>query len=172
MHVQTLLTLTPACSGEEPIPAKKTKTLVSQMHQTEVEQVGHTSKHSRAPVKALVAGQLLVSSLSEDGDQLPHRHHDEGPSGGGRTGSQSTPTSFSQTNFQVPHPAGGQGGSRTPAVAVASQTREGPHAHNSQVRRYQRGTFSSRRSHFHSVAPPSGQLLAPTSCHHGNREAI
>lgn len=48
MYVYGLLTLTPVCSGEETIPAKKTKTLVSQMHQTEVEQVGHTSNHSRA----------------------------------------------------------------------------------------------------------------------------
>lgn len=40
MYVSGLLTLTPARPGEETIPAKKTKTLVSQMHQTEVEQVG------------------------------------------------------------------------------------------------------------------------------------
>lgn len=47
MCVFGLLTLTPVCSGEETIPAKKTKTLVSQMHQAEVEQVGHTSTIQR-----------------------------------------------------------------------------------------------------------------------------
>lgn len=48
--VSICLMLIPICSGEEAIPAKKTKTLisaahVSQTHQTEVDQVGHTSNH-------------------------------------------------------------------------------------------------------------------------------
>lgn len=46
MGVYELLILTPTCSGEEAIPAKKTKTLISgaqisQTHHTEMEQVGH-----------------------------------------------------------------------------------------------------------------------------------
>lgn len=54
--VSICLMLIPMCSGEEAIPAKKTKTLisaahVSQTHQTEVEQVGHTSNHKDFLVK-------------------------------------------------------------------------------------------------------------------------
>lgn len=48
MYVSGLLTLTPACPGEETVPAKKTKTLVSQ---TQVRQVGHTSNRCTAARK-------------------------------------------------------------------------------------------------------------------------
>lgn len=126
------------CSGEEAIPAKKTKTLISaaqvfQTAQTEVEQVGHASNHEDLLVKLVIHSWLLVSSPSQDGDQLSHFDYDEGPSGGDRTGSQSSPKSSSKTYIQVPHPNGGQGGSRTPAVPVTSQTREGTNPHTSQV---------------------------------------
>lgn len=110
------------------------------MHQSEVEQVGPTSNIPQLLVKALADREPLVSPPSEDGVQLPCLHHDEGPSGGGGTGSQSAPKSSSQAYFHVPHPAGGQGGGRTPAVSVTSQTREGTNAHTSQVSRAQRGT--------------------------------
>lgn len=128
----------PLCSGEEAIPAKKTKTLISaaqisQISQTEVEQVGHTSNHKELLVKLTIHSWLLVSSPSKDGDQLSHVYYDEGPSAGGRTGSQSSSKSSSKTYIQVPHPNGGQGGSRTPAVPVTSQTREGTNTHTSQV---------------------------------------
>lgn len=128
----------PVSSGEEAIPAKKTKTLisaaqVSQTYQTEAEQVGHTSNHQEVFVKLRIHCWLLVSSPSEDGDQLPHVYHDEGPSGGGRTGSQNSSKNSSETYIQVSHPTRGQGGSRAPAVTVTSQTREGTNPHTSQV---------------------------------------
>lgn len=134
----TSLMLTPLCSGEEAIPAKKTKTLISAAqvsHQTEVEQVGHTSNHKDLLVKLIIHSWLLVSSPSKDGDQLSHFYYDEGPSGGGRTGSQSSSKSSSKTYMQVSHPNGGQGGSRTPAVPIPSQTREGTNTHPGQVSR-------------------------------------
>lgn len=133
--------LRPLCSGEEAIPAKKTKTLISaaqisQISQAEVEQVGHASNHEDLLVTLIIHSWLLVSSPSKDGDQLSDFYYDEGPSGGGRTGSQSCSTSSSKTHIQVPHPDGGQGGGRAPAVPVTSPTREGPHPHTSQVSRW------------------------------------
>lgn len=139
------------CSGEEAIPAKKTKTLisaakVSQTARTEVEQVGHTSNHKDLLVKLIIHCWLLVSSPSKDGDQLSHFYYDEVPNGGGRTSSQSSSKSSSKTYLQVPHPNGGQGGSRTPAVPVTSQTREGTNTHTSQVSSCHQVTESNFRS--------------------------
>lgn len=87
------------CSGEEAVPAKKTKTVIStseisQTRQTRVEKVGKTSETSIMCLNLSVFIVILplhsphrLSSPcalpSEDGGQLPGHRHD-GDAGGGR----------------------------------------------------------------------------------------